>query len=253
MRATTIAFLASVALMFASCTKKDDSMKLFPIKAGDKWGYVDSKGQYVINAQFKNASPFSEGLALVQSTDGKYGYIGEDGKYLINPIYKNATHFSEGMACVVMENGKPQFLDKDNKILFTVEQAEYCAEFREGRARVQVKGKWGFVDKSGAMIIGPIYENARDFSEGLAAVSKKDEETGEVRWGYIDANGGVKISFQFLEDTSEKYSWPGRFNECKLPRIQVRGIVETHNQPELWDNEKEQMDGSADRSDAARA
>lgn len=41
--------------------------------------------------------------------------------------------------------------------------------------------------------------------------------------------------------------------DCKLPQDQVRGIVETHNTPELWDNEKEQMDGSADRSDAARA
>lgn len=41
--------------------------------------------------------------------------------------------------------------------------------------------------------------------------------------------------------------------KCKLPQDQVRGIVETHNTPELWDNEKEQMDGSADRSDAARA
>jgi hypothetical protein len=40
---------------------------------------------------------------------------------------------------------------------------------------------------------------------------------------------------------------------CKLPQDQVRGIVETHNQPELWSNEEEQMDGSADRSDAARA
>jgi hypothetical protein len=40
---------------------------------------------------------------------------------------------------------------------------------------------------------------------------------------------------------------------CKLPPDQVRGIVETHDQPELWDNEKEQVDGSADRIDVARA
>jgi predicted ATPase len=40
---------------------------------------------------------------------------------------------------------------------------------------------------------------------------------------------------------------------CKLPQDQVCGIVEPQNQPELWDNEKEQMDGSADRGDAARA
>ena len=40
---------------------------------------------------------------------------------------------------------------------------------------------------------------------------------------------------------------------CKLPQYQVHGLVETHNQPELWDNEKEQVDRSADRDDAARA
>ena len=34
---------------------------------------------------------------------------------------------------------------------------------------------------------------------------------------------------------------------CKLPQDQVRGLVETPNQPELWSNEKEQVDGSADR------
>jgi hypothetical protein len=38
-----------------------------------------------------------------------------------------------------------------------------------------------------------------------------------------------------------------------IPQDQVCGIVEPQNQPELWDNEKEQMDGSADRGDAARA
>lgn len=202
-----------VVLTFNSCTTDTDNIKLFPIKAGEKWGYVDDKGQYVINSQFEDAYNFSEGLALFKSADGKYGFIGEDGKYVINPIYKYANSFSEGMACVVMENGKPQFIDKNNKILFTVDKAEYCFGFKEGLARVQIKGKYGFIDKSGKIIVNPIYEDAQDFKEGLAAVAKKDEKKDEVLWGYIDKTGAVKINFQFVKDKDKWFCEPGSFRD----------------------------------------
>lgn len=201
-----------VLLTFNSCKTDTDNIKLFPVKAGEKWGYVDDKGQYVINSQFEDAYNFSEGLALFKSADGKYGFIGEDGKYVINPIYKYANSFSEGMACVVMENGKPQFIDKNNKILFTVDKAEYCFGFKEGLARVQIKGKYGFIDNTGKIIVNPIYEDAQDFKEGLAAVAKKDEKKDEVLWGYIDKTGAVKINFQFVKD-KDKFCEPGSFRD----------------------------------------
>lgn len=202
-----------VVLTFNSCTTDTDNIKLIPIKAGEKWGYVDDKGQYVINTQFEDAYNFSEGLALFKSADGKYGFIGEDGKFVINPIYKYANSFSEGMACVVMENGKPQFIDKNNKILFTVDKAEYCFGFKEGLARVQIKGKYGFIDKTGKIIVNPIYEDAQDFKEGLAAVAKKDEKKDEVLWGYIDKTGAVKINFQFVKDKDKWFCEPGSFRD----------------------------------------
>jgi len=213
MKNNLLILFITVITTVTSCNTETDSIKLFPIKAGDKWGYVDNKGQYVINAQFEDAYNFSEGLALFKSTDGKYGFIGEDGKYVINPIYKYATSFSEGLACVVMENGKPQFIDKNNRIVFTVDKAEYCYGFKEGLARIKVKGKWGFVDKTGKVVVNPIYENALDFKDGLAAVSKKDEIKEEVLWGYIDKNGAVKINFQFVKDKEKSYCLPGSFHE----------------------------------------
>lgn len=213
MKNSLLFLAAATVISFSSCTTETDNVKLFPIKAGDKWGYVDNKGQYVINSQFDDAFNFSEGLALFKSTDGKFGFIGEDGKYVVNPIYKDASSFSEGLACVVMENGKPQFIDKNNKILFTVDKAEYCFGFKEGLARIKVKGKWGFIDKTGKVVVNPIYEDALDFRDGLAAVSKKDEKKDEVLWGYIDKNGAVKINFQFVKDKEKMFCEPGSFYE----------------------------------------
>lgn len=177
----SLLFLAFTAVMtFYSCTTETDNVKLFPIKSGDKWGYVDKQGLYIINSQFLDAYNFSEGLALFKSNDGKYGFIGEDGNYVINPIYKDGSSFSEGLACVVMENGKQQFIDKNNKIHFTVDKAEYCYGFREGLARIMTNGKWGFIDNTGKVVVNPIYEYAKDFSGGLAAVAKKDEDSDDV-------------------------------------------------------------------------
>ena len=39
-----------------------------------KWGFIDTKGQYVINPQFDGAGLFSEGLARVR-IDSKGGFI----------------------------------------------------------------------------------------------------------------------------------------------------------------------------------
>lgn len=213
MKKQILILLAATTFIVCSCTTDSkDNLKLFPIKSGDKWGYVDKKGQYVINSQFEEAYNFSEGLAMFKSTDGKYGFIDETGNYFINPIYKDASSFSEGMACVVMENGKPQFIDKNNKILFTVDKAESCFGFKDGLARVKIKGKWGFIDNTGKVVVNPIYDEAQDFKDGLAAVSKKDEKKDEILWGYIDKNGAVKINFQFVKDKNNWYCDPGSFS-----------------------------------------
>ena len=43
-------------------------------KDDDKYGYINKKGDYVINPQFDAADSFSEGLAAVEDDD-EYGYI----------------------------------------------------------------------------------------------------------------------------------------------------------------------------------
>lgn len=54
-------------------------------------------------------------------------------------------------------------------------------------------GKYGYKDKSGKIVIKPIFEYAYEFSEGLAAVEIKDE-LGNNKCGYINTKGDFVIS-----------------------------------------------------------
>jgi hypothetical protein len=45
---------------------------------------------------------------------------------------------------------------------------------------IEFKGRYGYIDKTGAMVIKPQFSHPRRFSQGLAAVEL------ERKWGYID-------------------------------------------------------------------
>src|SRR5712692_7147714 len=61
--------------------------------------------------------------------------------------------------------------------------------FSEDLAGVRIgdeeNGKWGYIDKTGKMIISPQFDQAWGFQEGLAAV-KIHSEDGNGKWGFID-------------------------------------------------------------------
>ncbi|MBR4660254.1 MAG: WG repeat-containing protein [Bacteroidales bacterium] len=87
----TIVIYAIVSLMASSCGIDDN--KIYPVKIGDNWGYVDNNGRYLVNPQFEEAYYFNCGLARVVK-DGKVGYINHHGRYVINPEYASGTSFS---------------------------------------------------------------------------------------------------------------------------------------------------------------
>lgn len=56
--------------------------------------------------------------------------------------------------------------------------------------------KWGYINKKGEVSIKAIYDDNRDFSEGLAAANY------EGLWGYINKRGEVIIDFQYRTATA---------------------------------------------------
>ena len=61
---------------------------------------------------------------------------------------------------------------------------------------VGVDGKYGFVDKTGTMVIPTQYEKVGVFSDGLAPVQLNG------RYGYIDRTGAMVIPLQYNDPAS---------------------------------------------------
>lgn len=70
---------------------------------------------------------------------------------------------------LVMVKGKYGYIDNNGEVIIDT-KFDYAEEFNEDLAIVGVDGKLGFVNKNGKMIIEPRFKAVNIFSEDLAAV-----------------------------------------------------------------------------------
>lgn len=186
-----------------SCNLDVFKSELYAAKFGDKWGFVDGDGKYIINPQFSEVQPFIEGLALVTTSTGKKGYINEEGQFVIPAQYKWGTSFSDGLAIVVPFGEAPVCIDKTGKISFRFDNTiQKVYGFSEERCFYEDKnGKLGIMSDEGKVISNPQFDEARYFSEGLAPVAKRNTKVGEtdahLEWGAVNKDGKLVIPFQF--------------------------------------------------------
>jgi hypothetical protein len=154
-------------------------------------GYMDRTGKIVIPLQFHSAGDFSEGLAAV-SKNSRGGYIDKTGKTVIPLQFGSVRNFSEGLAFVNLgPGGKYGYIDKTGKVVIQLQvplgSGYRESGFSEGLARVLVQihptgkypYKYGYIDKTGEIVIQPQFDDAGDFSEGLAPVRLNG------KWGYV--------------------------------------------------------------------
>ena len=122
------------------------------------------------------------------SPDKKYGYL------------YSATRFSEGLASVEFlsdplgSEGKKAYIDTKGNVIF-YHNFDYAYPFSDGLAQVMLGTKYGFIDKTGKVVIPPTFANAESFSDDRSAV--QNEENG--LWGFIDRGGNLVIDYKYQE------------------------------------------------------
>lgn len=181
------------------------------IASPGKWGYIDKIGRLMIPQKFSHAENFSEGLAAVNLADHDRGaFIDHSGNIVFEVPLDVSVGFHEGLVGVLL-NGTVAYYDRSGKKLpIATEYGPKTNSFSEGLLPIEVKNKWGYVDKAGRLVIAPQFEDAESFREGLAPVKVHDEQTTwcpadpagnrsgfTMRWGYIDKTGKFIIPAQF--------------------------------------------------------
>lgn len=174
--------------------------------AGGKVGFIDETGREVIAPAYESPEThFSEGLASVKS-GGKAGYINKSGEVVIPFRFDIGFEFSEGLAGVIID-GKGAYIDKTGKIV--IAPGEFGpGEFRDGLAPINRWDPpiSEFIDRTGRVAISgsPAFQGANGFSEGLAAVTYDYK-----KWGYIDRTGRMVISpiYELTAGFEKGLSW----------------------------------------------
>jgi septum formation inhibitor MinC len=159
---------------------------------------------------------FSEGFAAITDKQGDVGFIDTTGQVI--PVQKGrkwASPFVNGFAAVIDSFPHLKFINKAGKVVFWFKDALnrksksdepydiYQHRFCEGFAAVKQKGKWGFIDTTGALVIPADYEQITPFSEGFAAVQK------DRKWYFINAQNQIVMQgdFEAAKPCTQEVAW----------------------------------------------
>ena len=191
---------------------------LFTIDEDGREGMIDAKGDVVIPPCFDGIDDFSGGLARFER-DNLWGYVNAAGDVVIPPKYPWAEAFHDGLAWVQMKghaleaDARWGVIDTTGRTVIRPTYTQMTSDngemeaFHNGLAMVQSLGKsdmglYGYVDRTGRMVIPPRFTLASPFSEGIAAATESGFR-GVQQWGFIDRSGKWLIQ--------PKFSWASEF------------------------------------------
>ena len=166
----------------------------YHVGGGGRFGYINPDGKYAINPQFEDAGTFQR-----RARAGQDGAIGvswiRPGKLSLTRSLKRRSRFPKGSRRSE-SGGKWGFVDKTGKIdhQCAVRRRRVLlskAWRRSGRANTGVT-----LTPTGKFAINPQFDDAAEFSDGLAPVKQGKH------WGFIDPTGKFAINPQFDEAES---------------------------------------------------
>lgn len=176
-----------VAPQFTTALEFSEGLAL--VKVGSLWGYIDRTGSFKIKPKYTHALSFKEGVAAVFEEDSGYHYVDSNGKIAIDGVFSSADDFRDGIAPVTLSGENScRYLTRAGKVLALDAGVGCCGE---GMFPFRENGAYGFANAVGEPVIAAQYRATGGFSEGLAAVKSLD------KWGYIDKSGKVVIPFIF--------------------------------------------------------
>ncbi|MDR2010422.1 MAG: TonB family protein [Bacteroidales bacterium] len=189
--------LSAALLKYDSFSNFSDGVAF--VNSGGKYGLINLSGKEIVPCKYEcdEISLFSDGVAIILNDANKWGFIDKKGSEIIYvPNVLKISRFSEDLATItrdVQGRWKYGFIDKTGKEVISCIY-DQAFNFSEGLACVRREGKFGFIDKTGKEVIPCIYDDAHSFSEGLARVA-----IDNLRYGFIDKTGKGVVPFVYTD------------------------------------------------------
>ena len=222
----------STALPFSeSLASVGRRFKSFPLDEIDKQfeglSFIDENGlnklRIKMNFSINNGSLFREGLAGISLDSGANdcGYIDKSGKIVIAGQFCDVPPFKNGIAkpsiakkpitvdprndeyqVVISKSKRISLTPKFDRPIRPAVRGELINPFATTSGAIKNESnsgarKWGYLALDGTIVIKPTFDEAKCYSEAVAAVRVKE------RWGYIDIRG--KFVLPPIYDTANDF------------------------------------------------
>ena len=160
------------------------------VRSDGKYGVIDMKGKEIIPCTHEHIYDCSEDMFLYRTKDEDYnywyGWLDKKGNVVIEAQYSDAGLFNDGLALAIRKNDKKSwineyaFINKKGEIVVDFNTYAKMQSFSEGLAAVNVendnKDVWGYINTKGEVVIAPTYGYAYSFGDGVAIVGKNDKK-----------------------------------------------------------------------------
>lgn len=171
------------------------SEKLFLAKIDDDSYFVDRNMKMKYDFPVRYIIPITEKMTqfYIKKEDEYFaGLINNKGQILLQPKYKSIQYFPKTNIYIVETEKGSSLLNEDLKEIKIGAYDKIEATKEASLLKVYKDKKYGFIDTNGNLVINLIYDEAENFSEGLAAVVK------DGKWGFINENGATVIDFNYI-------------------------------------------------------
>ncbi|MCR9171112.1 MAG: WG repeat-containing protein [bacterium] len=143
-----------------------------------KYGFIDEKGNEVIEPQYDWAGDFAEGIAPV-AKNGRYFFIDTEGNKVDDKTYARLSGF-RGDLCWVVKGNKGGFINRKNEVVIPLEYTNHMFFFNRG-------SRFGVMNKE-----SEIGETRFQTEDGLFFLAK-----GEHKWGIVNDKNEVLTPFEY--------------------------------------------------------
>lgn len=122
---------------------------LADFRQNEKYGVINEVGKEIIASIYESIKRDKE--SIIVKLNNKWGFLNTSGEYITSIKYDLVDYFSDGMA-VVKENGKWGFVNKQGKEVVRCKFDSILAQFMEGKALVSLNSRIFYINKRGREI-----------------------------------------------------------------------------------------------------